>query len=62
MDYKTASLKEIPALDDRELQERMCELLEKQETHLKYFSTVLTAYIILTFIGICAVVVPMFVK
>ena len=34
--YKTTSLKEITQLNDRELQERMCELLEKQEKHQKY--------------------------
>ena len=39
-------------LSERELQQEMCRLLFKQEKHLKYFSTVLTIYLVLTGIGV----------
>lgn len=48
--------KTIQQFSDRELQEAIFKILVKQERHQNYFSTVLTAYMVLTFIGIIGIV------
>lgn len=48
--------KTIQQFSDRELQEAIFKILVKQERHQNYHSTVITGYIILTFIGIIAIV------
>lgn len=46
-------MKKIEELTDRELNEWNYRTTVAIEKHLKYFSTIITIYIVLTFVGIC---------
>lgn len=49
----------ISKLSDRQIQEELFMSNQMQEKHLKYFSTVLTVYVVLTFIGAAIVIISM---